>query len=261
MKIEKVEKLVANLHDGTEYVIRYTHKKLKTSIKSLNSFQKKFIESLQLIKMLGYFFKLMNNAGFRKTMENVRKYRVIKVVTTERRRNYLVSEPNYHATKFVTENLLAIEIKKTEILMNKPVHLGLSKLELRKILMNGFFYDYVKPKHGKKAKLCYMDTDDFIVYIKTDDIYKNIAEDFETRLDTSSYKLDRTLPKGKDKKLIGLMKDKLGGKIITKFVGLRAKTCSYLIGDSSEDKKAKSTKKCVIKKHIFESYKNCLEAT
>ena len=81
------------------------------------------------------FFKLMNNAVFGKSMENVRKHRDIKLVTTERRRNYLVSEPNYHTTKFFTENLLEIEMKKTEILMNKPLYLGLSILELSKILM------------------------------------------------------------------------------------------------------------------------------
>ena len=75
------------------------------------------------------FLKLMKNVVFGKTMENVRKHRAIKLVTTERRRNYLVSEPNYHTTKFFTENLLAIEMKKTEILMNKPVHLGFSILE------------------------------------------------------------------------------------------------------------------------------------
>ena len=195
-------------------------------------------------------------------MENVRKHRDIKLVTTERRRNYLVSEPNYHTTKFFTENLLAIEMKKTEILMNKPVHLGLSILELSKILMYEFWYDYVKPKYGEKVKLCYVDTDSFIVYIKTDDIYKDIAEDVETRFDTSNYELDRPLPKGKNKKVIGLMKDELGGKIMTKFVGLRAKIYSYLIDDGSEDKKAKGTKKCVIKRKLkFENYKNCLEAT
>ena len=100
----------------------------------------------------------MNNEVFGKTMENVRKHRDIKLVTTERRRNYLVSEPNYHTTKFFTENLLAIEIKKTEILINKPVYLGLSILELSKILMYEFWYDYVKPKYGEKTKLCNMDT-------------------------------------------------------------------------------------------------------
>ena len=100
-------------------------------------------------------------------MENVRKHRDIKLVTTERRRNYLMSEPNYHATKFVTENLLATETKKIQILMNKPVYLGLSKLKLNKILMHEFWYDYEKPKSGKKVKLCYLDTDCFVVYIKT----------------------------------------------------------------------------------------------
>ena len=99
-----------------------------------------------------YFFKLMNNAVFGKTMENVRKHRDIKLVTTERRRNYLVSEPNYQTKKFFTENLLAIEMKKTEILINKPVCLELSILELSKILMYEFWYGYVKSKYGEKAK-------------------------------------------------------------------------------------------------------------
>ena len=102
----------------------------------------------------------------------------------------------------------------------------------------------------------------FIAYIKTDDIYEEIAEDVETRFDTSNYEYDTPLPKVKNKKVIRLMKDELGGKIMTKFVGLGAKTYGYLIDDSSGYKKAKGTKKCVIKrKIIFENYKNCLEAT
>ena len=87
-------------------------------------------------------------------MENVRKHRNIKLVTTERRRNYLVSQLNYHTAKFFTEHLIAIEMKKTEILMNKPVYLGLAILELSKILMYEFWYDYVKPKYGKKKQNC-----------------------------------------------------------------------------------------------------------
>ena len=105
-----------------------------------------------------YFFKLMNNAIFGKIMENVRKHRDIKLVTIYKRRNYLVSEPNFHTTKFFTEELLAIEMKKNKILMNNPVCLGLSILELSKIFRYEFWYDYVKPKFGEKAKLCYMDT-------------------------------------------------------------------------------------------------------
>ena len=106
-----------------------------------------------------------------------------------------------------------------------------------------------------------------LYYIKTDDIYKGIAEEVETRFDTSNYELecnsiDRRLSKGKNKKVIELMKDELGGKIMTKFVGLRAKTYSYLIDDGNEDKKAKDTKNGIIKRELkFENYKNCLEAT
>ena len=107
-----------------------------------------------------------------------------------------------------------------------------------------------------------MNTECFIVCIKTDDIYKDIAEDVETRFDISNYELesnfiDRPLPKGKNKKVYGLMKDELGGTIMRKFVGLRAKTYSYLIDDDREDKKAKGTKKCVVKRKLkFENYKS-----
>ena len=105
------------------------------------------------------------------------------------------------------------------------------------------WYDYVNPKYGEEAKLYYMDIDSFIVYITTHDIYKDTAEDVETRFDTPCYDLHTPLPKGKIKNVIGLMKDELGGKIMTEFIGLRAKTYSYLIDNGSEDKKAKGTKK------------------
>ena len=141
-------------------------------------------------------------------------------------------------------------MKKTKIPMNKPVFLGLSILEFSKILMYEFWYDCVKLKHDEKAKLCYMDTDSFVVYKKTDDLYKGIAEDVKTRFDSSSYELDTPLPKRKIKKIIGLMKDELGGNTMTKFVGLRVKTYSCLIDDGSQDKKAKGTKKCVIKRKL-----------
>ena len=107
-----------------------------------------------------------NNAIFEKTMENVREHWDIKLVTAERRRNYSVSEPNCHTTTFFTENLLAVEMKKTQILKNKPIYLALPILKLSKILMYEFWYDYVKPKYGEKAKLSYIDTDSFILYIK-----------------------------------------------------------------------------------------------
>ena len=143
--------------------------------------------------------------------------------------------------------------------MNKPVYLGLSILEISKTLMYEFWYDYIKPKHSDNLKLCYMDTDSFIMQIKTKDFYKDIANDVEKRFDTSNYEVNRPLPTRKNKKVIGLMKDELGGKIITEFVALRPKTYPYLTDDCKEDKKAKGTKTCVIKRKLkLNDYKDCL---
>ena len=207
------------------------------------------------------FFKLMNNAVFRKTMENVRKHRDIKLVTTDKRRNQLASEPNYHTTKYFSENLMAIEMKKTKVKMNKPIYLGMSILDISKTLMYEFWYDYIKPKYQDRAKLCYMDTDSFVIHIITEDFYKDIAGDVEEWFDTSNYEEDdkRPLPIGKNMKEIGFFKDELGGKIMTEFVGLRAKTWAYLMDNGSENKKAKGRKKCVIKRRLmFQNYTDCL---
>ena len=201
----------------------------------------------------------MNNAVFGKTMENIRKHRDIKLVTTDKKRSKLVSEPNYHTINLILEDLSIIEMKKTKVRMNKPIYLGLSILEISKILMYEFRYDYMKPKYDNNVKLCYMDTDSFIMDIKTNDFYKDLANDFENRFDTSNCEVNRPLPMGKNKKVIGLMNNEQGGKIITEFVTLRPKTYSYLTDDTKEDKKAKGTKKCVIKMMIkFNDYKKCL---
>ena len=117
----------------------------------------------------------------------------------------------------------------------------------------------MKPKYADNVKLCYMDTDSFIMHIKTEDFYKGIADDVEKRFDTSNYEFNRPLPKGKNKKVIGLMRDELGGKIMTEFCGLRPKTYSYLMDDDGSDKKGKGTKRCVIKQRLrFNDYKDCL---
>ena len=201
----------------------------------------------------------MNNAVFGKTMENVRKHRAIKLVITDKNRSKLVSEPNYHTMNYISEDLSKTEMKRTKVKMNKPLYLGLSILEISKLLMYEFWYDYIKPKYGDNVKLCCMYTDSFIMNIKTEDFYKDIANDVEKRSDTSNYECDRPLPTGKNKKVIGLMKDELGGRVITEFVALRPKTYSYLTDDCKEDKKAKGTKKCVIKRMIkFDDSKNCL---
>ena len=199
----------------------------------------------------------MNNTVFGKTMENVRKHRDNKLVTTDKRRNQLVSEPNYHTTKCFSENLIEIGMKKTKVKMNKPIYLGLSTLDLSKIVMYEFWYDYMKPKYSTKTKICYVDTDSFIIHIKTKDLYKNIADDVEKRFGTSNYEVDRPLPKEKNKKVIGLMKDELGEKIMIEFVALRPKTYSFSMDDDSEAKNEQGIKKYVIKRMLkFPDYKD-----
>ena len=150
-------------------------------------------------------------------------------------------------------------MNKTKVKMNKPIYLGLPILDNSKILTYEFWYDYMKPKYGNRVKLCYMEMDSFIMSIKINDFYKDISYDVKKRFDTSNYEPNRPLPIGKNKKVIGLMKGELGGKIVTEFVTLRPKTYSYLTDDGKEDKKSKGTNKCVIKSMIkFDDYKNCL---
>ena len=190
-------------------------------------------------------FKLMNNSVFRKSMKNVRKHRDIKLVITDKRRNHLASEPNYHTPKYFSESLTTIEMKKTKVKMNKPIYLGMSILDVTKTLMYKFWYDYIKPKYQDIAKLCYMDTDSFITYIKTEDFYKDIADDVKKWFDASNYIKDdkRLLPIGQNKKKIGFFKDELGGKIMKEFVALRGNRYAYLVDGDTEHKKAKGTKR------------------
>ena len=152
-------------------------------------------------------------------------------------------------------------MKKIRVKMAKPLYLGMSILDISKTLMYEFWYDYIKPNYGDRAKLCYTDTDSFIIYIKTEDFFEDISNDVERWFDTSNYDKNdkRPLPIGKNKKVPGLFKDELGGKIITEVVALRPKAYAYLMNDGSDHKKAKGTKKCVIKqKLMFENYKDCL---
>ena len=116
----------------------------------------------------------MDNAVYGKTMENVRNHRDIKLATTDKKRNKLLSEPNYHRTILFSESLIAIEMKETKVKMTKSIYLEFSIFDLSKIVMYEFWYDYVEPKNGKKEKLCYMDTDSFIIHIKTEGFYKDM---------------------------------------------------------------------------------------
>ena len=200
------------------------------------------------------FFKLMNNSVFGKTMENVRNHRDIKLVTSDKRRSILASEPNYHSSKCISKDLMIIE-------MNKPIYLCQVILDISKTLIYEFWYDYIKPKYGDKARLCYADTDSFVMYIKTEDFSKDIAGGVERWFDTSNYdeKDKRPLPIGKNKKVIGMFKDKLGGKIMTEFCALRAKAYAYQLDDDTEMKKAKGPKKCIVKRELtFKNYVDSL---
>ena len=276
-KIDKYKKLVCNLRNKKKYVvhIRSLKQALNYGLKfkkvhriiefNQESWLKPFIDMNNELRKIAKndfekgFFKLTNNAVFGKTMENVTKHRDIKLVITDKKRSKLVSEANYHTMNYISEDLTIIELKRTEVKMNKRTYLGLSILEISKLLIYEFWYDYMKPKYGDNVKLCYMDTDSFIMNIKTEDFYKDLANDVEKRLDISNYECERPLPTGKNKEVIGLMKDELGGRVITEFVDLRPKTYLYLTDDRKEDKKAKGIKKSVIKSMIkFDDYKNCL---
>ena len=203
------------------------------------------------------FFKLMNNSVFGKTMEKVRNHRDIKLVTSDKRRKRLVSETNYHSHKKFSEHLMAIEMKLTRVKMIKPIYLGMSILDISKMIVHEFWYDYIKQKYGERAKLCYADTDTFVIPIKTKDFFEDISGDFQRSNYDENDK--RRLPIGENKRVTGLFKDEFGGKVTEEVVALRPKTWGYLMDDSIEHKKTKGTKKCVINQElVFENYKDCL---
>ena len=269
MEINKCNKLGCNLYDKRSYVVHIRSLKQALDHKLIQFNQEECLKeyldmNTELLKLARDdiekdFFKLINNPVFGKTMENVRKHRDIKLVTTGKRRNQLVSEPNCHTIKYFSENLIAIKMKKINVKMNKLVYLGLSILEISKTLMYKFWYDYIKPDYQKNSKKCYMDPDSFIINIKTEDVYEDVTNDVEKSFDTSNYEANRPLPTGKNKKVMGLMKDELEGTIMTEFAALRRETFPYLIHDDNSVKKAKGTKKCVIKRRPkFNDYKNCL---
>ena len=209
-KIEKCDKLVCNIQYKEKYVVHIralkqvlNHRLILKNIHRVIQFNqeawlKPYIDMNTKKRKEAKnefeedFFKLMNNAVFGKTMENVRKHRDIKLVTTEEKIIKLVSEPNYHTTKHFSDNLLAIEMKKTKVKMNKPVYLGMSILDISKTLMYEFWYDYIKPKYQwngiqrscaqYKAKICSIYTDSFLFHIKTEHFYEEIVDDVENGL-------------------------------------------------------------------------------
>ena len=271
MKINNCTKLVCNVQDKENYPVHIlalkqalNHGLKLTKVHSVIEFRqeywlKPYIDmNTELRKNAKNdfekdFFKLMNNSVFGKTMENVRNHRDIKLVTSEKRRSIYASKPNYHSTKYISEDLLIMEMRKVKVKMNKPIYLGQAILDISKPLMYEFWYDYIKSKYKHKARLCYTDTDSFVMHIKTEDFYKDLAGDVERRFDTSNYdeKDERPLPIGKDKKGNRFFKDEVDGKIMTEFCALRAKAYGYKFDDDTEMKKAKGTKKCIVKREII----------
>ena len=276
MKINGVGKLIPNLCDKKKYVIHIRAlkqaldhglilEKIHKCIRFRQSpWMKEYIDFNTRLRTAAKndfgkdFYELMNNSVFGKTMENIRRHRDIKLVNNKKEYLKTVMKPNFKSGTLLGENLMGCEMGKIKVVMNKPAYLGQAILDLSKIIMYEFHYDYMLPEYGDRIKLCYMDTDSYVYDIKTEDFYKGIAEDVEVRFDTSAYSNNRPLPIGKNKKVIGLMKDELGGGIMKEFVALRAKMYSYR-DEETELKKCKGIKKSVIKREIrFRDYKICL---
>ena len=211
MEINKCKKLVCNLFNKKKYVAHINTLKqvlnhglkLKKIHRVIEFNQEAWLKpytdmNTELRKLAKNDFKLMNNSVFGKTMENIRKHKDIKLVTTDRKRSKLVSEPNYHTINLISEDLSIIEMKKAKVKMNKPIYLALSILEISKILMYEFWYNYMKPKYNDNVRLCYRDTNSFVMHIKTNYFYKDNASDVENRSDTSKIGSKQTVTNRKE---------------------------------------------------------------
>ena len=279
LEINKVEKLISNLNNKTSYVLHYKNLKLYESLgMKVTKIHRgiKFEESPWLKEYIDMntnlrvkaknefekdFFKLMNNSVFGKTMENIRNRVDVQLVNNKMKAKKLAAKPNYMHCTIFDKTLVAIHMKKTKLVFNKPIYLGMCILDLSKTLMYDFHYNYIKKKYGSKAKLLFTDTDSLAYEIETEDFYKDISGDVRTNFDTSDIPKDHPsgIESGVNKKVIGMFKDECGGKIMQEFVGLRAKLYSYKMYEGDETKKCKGVKSSVVKKEItFKDYKDCL---
>src|SRR5699024_7576412 len=155
-----------------------------------------------------------NNSVFGKTMENVRNRCDVKLVNNEKKLKKLTSRPTFKNEKKINPYLSAIEMNKTNVILNKPIYVGAAILDLSKTLMYEFHYDVSKVKYGDKAKLCYQYTDGLIYEVETEDLYEDF-KDMQDLLDTSDYPKDHFLYSNENKKVVGKMKDEMNGKIIS----------------------------------------------
>ena len=212
IEINGVEKLIPNLRDKKNYVthIQALNQALQHRLR-LDRIHRtiEFNQSPWLKTSIDFntqlrtaatndfekdFFKLMNNSVYGKMTENIRKHRNIKLVTTEEKYLCTVMRRNFKSGVLFDENLMGCEMGKIKVVMNKPVYLGQAILNLSKIVMYEFHYDYMVPKYGDRLKLCYLDTDSLVKLIKTEDFYADIGDDVPARFDTSGYCPNQPLP-------------------------------------------------------------------
>ncbi len=274
---DKVKKLVPNLNKKTKYICHYQNLKLYlqlglklTKVHRVLEFEqsnwlKPYIDfnstkrSLSKSEFEKAFYKLMNNAVFGKTMENVRNRIDFHIVNNERSAEKYTARPTYKYTKYFNENLVGIELKKTEVVLDKPIIVGMSVLDLSKTLMYQFHYKTIKQKYGNKAKLLFTDTDSLCYHIETEDVYKDMQEQKDL-YDFSDYPKDHFLFSNANKKVVGKFKDESNGCPITEFVGLRSKMYSFTTEDDHNSKKAKGIKKSAMHRITHQNYKNCILA-
>lgn len=284
-KGNKIEKLLLTLYDKKNYVLHYRMLKLALRhglvLKKVNRILK-FKQSLWLKPYIDLntelrtkaendfeksLFKLLNNAIYGKTMENLRSRVDIKLINRWWGRsgaNSLIAQPNFKKCRIFDDELAAIEMRKRVILMNKPIIVGMCVLDVSKLTMYSFLYDFLKPKYNKNVSLAYCDTDAFVLDIQTSDFYEDMRNNIE-KFDTSDYPYPNQFAiERRNKKIPGLFKDELNGTIAVQFVGLRAKCYAIRsLDDKSIDqkmKKSKGIKKSVLKRKItFDDYIDCIE--
>ena len=273
----EVKKLIPNVNNKEKYIVHHQLLKLYESLglnvkkvhKGIKFYEspwlKPYIDKNTALRTKAsnnfekYFFKLMNNSVFGKTMQNVEKYVDMKLVCYRGEAIKHAAKVNYDRTAIFDENLIAIYMKRTKVFYNKPIYLGMAILDLSKILIYTFHYNYMKKKYCDNAKLLYSDTDSLIYEIQTEDFYVDIARDVDLWFDTSEYPVELPIKKV-NKKVNGMFKDEAGGKQIEKFIALRPKLYSYKIDNEEEPhKKCKGIKKNVVDKNITHAdYKKCL---
>ena len=280
IKSGKFKKLIPNLQDKKEYVVHYKNLKqyldlgmVVTKVHKVLEFEEKawmepYIRSNTERRKLAKndfeknFFKLMNNSVFGKTMENLRKRVNIKIVSDPEKFKKLASRPTYISSKVFSKGtnaeIVAMHMVKEKLLLNRPIYVGMSILELSKTVMYDFHYNYIRSKYGDNAKLLFTDTDSLTYHIKTKDMYKDFWEN-KDMFDFSDYPKDSKYYDATNKKVLGKFKDEAAGEIITEFVGLRSKMYSYkkITGKSSQT--AKGIVRSVREKELnHENYKDVL---